>query len=150
MVHNDIPDTERDSGRGVLMEVLRADEPLFTKFGQSVFTISYGRGTIKGFHWHRKQDDLWFIASGKARVVLYDMRDDSPTKNETQVIEAGTRDYKLIFIPHGVAHGYKVLTDDPLMLVYHVTEVYDPSNPDEGRIAYNDPLIGYNWDADDK
>lgn len=130
---------------GVLMEVLRADEGLLKKYGQTTFTIAY-KGTIKAFHWHQKQDDLWFVAIGKALVVLYDLRDDSPTRGETQVIEAGADNYKLIVIPPGVAHGYKVLSDEPVLLFYHTTEPYNAENPDEERIPYNDPKIGFNWE----
>ncbi len=129
---------------GFLTEVLRADEGLLRKFGQSIFTVAH-QGTIKAFHWHKLQDDLWFFASGKVAVVLYDLRDDSPTHGETQVIFAGTGDYKLILIPIGVAHGYKVLSEEPAMLFYHVTEVYNREKPDEERIPYDDPSIGFDW-----
>lgn len=147
VVHQDIPDTpeEKNSNRGILMEVLRNDDNLLKKFGQTVFTISY-KGAIKGFHFHNKQDDLWFVASGKAGVVLYDLRENSKTFGETQVLYAGTDDYKLILIPIGVAHGYKVLSEVPVMLFYHVTETYNKDNPDEERIAHDDPKIGFDWD----
>ena len=39
---------------GILMEIVRNDEKLLEKFGQSTFTISYP-GTIKAFHSHKKQ-----------------------------------------------------------------------------------------------
>lgn len=144
-VHKDIPDTKEDSGRGVLMEVLRADEGLLKKFGQTVFTISYGKGTIKAFHWHRKQDDLWFVATGKVRIVLFDDRPDSPSYRMTDIILAGADDYKLVCIPQGVVHGYQVLTDEPVMLFYHVTETYNAQEPDEQRIAHDDPRINFDW-----
>lgn len=145
-VFKDIPDVkdQKDAVPGFLMEILREDDALLKKFGQTVFTLAY-KGTIKAFHWHKKQDDLWFISSGKARVVLYDARKDSKTFGKTQVIFAGVDDYKLIFIPVGVAHGYQVLSDEPVALFYHVTEMYDPKNPDEERIPYDDPKIGFNW-----
>ncbi len=130
---------------GFLMEILRADDSLLKKFGQSIFTVAHP-GTIKAFHWHKLQDDLFFFAAGKVIVVLHDLRADSPTKGETQVISAGAGEYKLILIPVGVAHGYKVLGTEPAMLFYHVTEVYNPTNPDEERIPYDDPSIGFDWE----
>ena len=79
IVHQDVPDTkDENSKKGFLVEVLRNDDELLDKFGQSTFTIAY-HNTIKAFHWHKKQDDLWFISSGKAFVVLYDLRQKSPT-----------------------------------------------------------------------
>lgn len=143
-VHQDIPDQRKKVKPGFLMEVLRNDEGLLKQFGQTVFTVAY-QGTIKAFHWHKKQDDLWFVATGKAMVVLHDLRENSPTKGETQVIMAGEGDYKLILIPQGVAHGYKVLSDKPVLLFYHTTEPYDAKNPDEERIPFDDQGIGFDW-----
>lgn len=133
--------------RGYFMEILRDDDGLLSRFGQSSYTISYP-GVIKAFHWHEHQDDLWFIASGMAKVVLFDLRKDSPTYGKTQVIITGELDPMLILIPRGVAHGYKVLGDKPLGLFYHTTESYNREQPDEGRIPYDDASIGFDWDAE--
>jgi dTDP-4-dehydrorhamnose 3,5-epimerase len=144
-VHKDISDTGAPGEKpGHLMEVLRADEGLLKKFGQTTFTVAYP-GTIKAFHWHKKQDDLWFVAGGRAKIVLYDLRRDSETFGETQVIIADEKEPILVLIPAGVAHGYKVLGDKPVLLFYHTTEPYNAKNPDEERISYDDPKIGYDW-----
>ena len=144
-VHKDVPDAEQAGIQpGFLMEVLRADEDLLSKFGQSTFTVAHG-GTIKAFHWHKKQDDLWFVASGTAAVVLHDLREGSITRGQTDVISAGAGDYKLIVIPAGVAHGYKVVSKEPVLLFYHTTQPYSVKTPDEERIAWNDAKIGFDW-----
>jgi len=144
-VHPDLPDLEQAGVKpGFLMEVVRADEGLLKKFGQSTFTVAH-EGTIKGFHWHERQEDLWFVAAGRAGIVLHDSRPKSPTYLQTDVMYAGEGDYKLIVIPVGVAHGYKVLSREPVLLLYHTTEPYDPANIDEKRIAWNDPAIGFDW-----
>jgi len=144
-VHEDVPDTETSEKLGFLMEVLRDDDNLLKRFGQSTFTVSY-KGAIKAFHWHKRQDDLWFVASGKARVVLHDLRKDSPTFGVTQTLTAGVDDYKLIVIPSGVAHGFQVVSEEPVMLFYHTTESYDSSNPDEERIPHDDETINFDWE----
>ena len=88
------------------------------------------------------------MATGKAMVVLHYLRNDSPTKGETQVIYTGKDDYKLILIPEGVAHGYKVVSKEPVLLFYHTTESYDAENPDEERLPFDDPQIGFDWETD--
>lgn len=128
--------------RGFFMELLRVDDPFFRKFGQTSFTLTYP-GVIKAFHWHRRQDDLWFVASGMAQVVLYDLREDSPTRGETNVFYLGTNNRQLLVIPAGVAHGYRVLGNEPVALFYHTTDTYDPQ--DELRLPYDDPTIGFDW-----
>lgn len=145
-VFKDIPDTpvSDDQKQGFLMEVLRADEGLIKKYGQTTFTVAY-RGTIKAFHWHKLQEDLWFVATGKALIVLHDLRENSLTKGQTQEIIVGQDNYRLVVIPVGVAHGYKVLSKEPVLLFYHTTEPYNPKKPDEERIPYDDQRIGYDW-----
>jgi len=144
-VHQDIPDRKDSKEKpGFLMEVLRDDEGLLKKFGQTTFTVAY-QDAIKAFHYHKKQDDLWFVATGQAMVVLYDLRENSSTKGEAQVVYAGQDDYKLIVIPAGVAHGYKVISKEPVLLFYHTTESYNVNDPDEERLSFDDPKIGFDW-----
>jgi dTDP-4-dehydrorhamnose 3,5-epimerase len=131
--------------RGYLLEVLRDDDRLLERFGQTTYTMTYP-GVIKAFHWHNRQHDLWYVAQGEARVVLYDLREGSPTYRHTQVIYAGEHKPLLIVIPPGVAHGYQVLGDKPLGLFYHTTHSYNPADPDEERIPYDDPAIGFQWE----
>ena len=128
--------------RGYFREVLRDDDHLLSRYGQTSVTKTYP-GVIKAFHWHAKQDDIWYVADGMARVVLYDRRPDSPTRGVTQVIYAGEDNPVVIAIPIGVAHGYQVLGPKPVLLFYHVTQAYDPKAPDEMRLAFDDPEIGF-------
>jgi len=145
-VFKDKPDLDQDIEPGIFMEVLRDDDEMLSRFGQSNFTIA-NSGTIKAFHWHKFQDDLWFLASGRAAIVLYDQRNDSKTFGQTDVIYGGTDDYKLVLIPVGVVHGYKVLSKEPCLLFYHVTKAYDRENPDEERIDPFDETINFDWDS---
>lgn len=131
--------------RGNLIELLRDDEGLLEKFGQASLAVTYP-GIIKAFHWHEKQADLWFMLNGNAQVVLYDVRNDSPTHKKTQVVYMGEL-YEpiLLLIPKGVAHGYRVLGEKPATLLYFTTQSYDPKNPDEQRIPFDDKEIGFDW-----
>jgi len=143
-VWKDKPDLGQKVEPGVFMEVLRNDDGLLKKFGQSNFTIAH-KGTIKAFHWHKYQDDLWFLATGRAAIVLYDARKNSKTKGQTEVIYGGAGDYKLVLIPQGVVHGYKVLSKEPSLLFYHVTRAYNAQNPDEERVDPFNKTINFNW-----
>jgi dTDP-4-dehydrorhamnose 3,5-epimerase len=130
--------------RGYFREIVREDDQLLQHFGQSSITKTYP-GVIKAFHWHQHQDDVWYVVDGMARVVLYDRRAGSPTEGRTQVIYAGEDNPVTILIPAGIAHGYQVIGPKPVVLFYHVTQVYDPAQPDEQRIPFDDPQIGFDW-----
>lgn len=145
--YKDKPDLDQPGVEpGIFVEVLRRSSKVVSNIAQSNFSVA-NKGTIKAFHWHKQQDDLWFIATGRAAIILYDQREDSPTKGETQVIYAGVDDYKTVLIPIGVVHGYKVLSDEPCLLFYHVTKEYDRNNPDEERIDPFDKTINFDWNA---
>lgn len=132
--------------RGFFMELLREDDAIFGRFGQASLSMSFP-GVIKAFHYHQHQDDIWYFPIGNAQVVLYDMRTDSPTYRQTDVYYLGENNPVLLFIPRGVAHGYRVLGLTSACIVYFTNEVYDPKNPDEYRIAHDDLAIGFNWNT---
>lgn len=133
--------------RGFFAEIVREDEPeLLKKFGQASWSMSYP-GVIKAFHYHEKQDDLWFFPSGNAQVVLYDLRKDSSTYKETAVYYLGEENPMILLIPHGVAHGYRVLGEKPATIIYFTTVSYNRTNPDEKRIPWDDPEIGFSWET---
>jgi len=130
--------------RGFFAELLKSDDPFFKNIKQTSYSESEP-GVIKAFHYHKKQDDVWFIAKGMAQVVLYDLRENSETKGQTQVIYAGEDNPILIYIPIGVAHGYRVLGNKRVCLVYHTTEAYNPDDLDEYRIPYDSKEINFDW-----
>jgi len=130
--------------RGWFREILRDDDNLLSRFGQLSATKTYP-GVIKAFHWHRRQDDVWYVSSGNLRAVLHDLRADSPTVGESQQVFMGDDNPVSLFIPAGVAHGYQVLGNTPAMVIYCTTQCYEPKFPDEERIAFDDPMIGFDW-----
>lgn len=130
--------------RGFFMEILRDDDELLKRFGQASLSKSYP-GVIKAFHYHERQDDLWFFPVGNAQVVIHDLREESPTKGETNVFYLGEDNPGLLLIPKGVAHGYRVLGQEATVIMYFTTESYNSEHPDELRIAWNDPIINFDW-----
>ncbi|KON88339.1 spore coat protein [Sporosarcina globispora] len=133
--------------RGFFAELVRNDEPdILFKFGQASWSMSYP-GVIKAFHYHEKQDDLWFFRSGNVQVVLYDLREESPTKGVTDVYYMGEENPIMLLIPKGVAHGYRVLGQRPAEVIYFTTESYNSNEPDEKRIPWDDPQIAFNWET---
>ncbi|MHB8926899.1 MAG: dTDP-4-dehydrorhamnose 3,5-epimerase family protein [Bacillota bacterium] len=130
--------------RGFFEEVVRDDERLLERFGQASMAKTYP-GVIKAFHYHEKQDDLWFFPVGNAQVVLHDLRRESPTRGRTEVFYMGEDNPIVLLIPKGVAHGYRTLGKKPALIVYFTTESYNPADPDEKRIPHDDPGIGFDW-----
>ncbi|CAM3762504.1 dTDP-4-dehydrorhamnose 3,5-epimerase family protein [Aeromicrobium ponti] len=133
--------------RGFFAELVRDDEKdILSRFGQASWSMSYP-GVIKAFHYHEKQDDLWFFPSGNAQVVLFDLRKDSETHGETDVYYMGEENPIMLLIPKGIAHGYRVLGERPAVIIYFTTQSYNVESPDEKRIEWNDQRIGFDWNT---
>ena len=133
--------------RGYFMEIARMGEGLAEAMPvadtQISAALSYP-GTIKAFHYHQHQTDYWSIATGMFQVALIDLRADSSTFGARNTLYVGSLRPWRVLIPPGVAHGYKVLGNDPGLLVYLTSRKYD--GHDEGRIAHNDADLAYDWE----
>lgn len=137
--------TTHTDERGFFREVIRDSDPIFSEgFGQWSHTMSY-QGVAKAWHVHQEQTDWWYVAVGTVRAALYDTRPDSRTQGELQELLLGEgQPARVLKIPPGVAHGYRVL-QGPAHVFYIVSHEYDGT--DEGRIRHDDPEIGYDWTA---
>lgn len=132
----------RSDDRGYLVEILRANDPHFTKFGQVYLVGNIARGTIRAWHKHEVLWDWFFISHGTAKFALYDDRPRSPTYRETNTFVMGARQPAVLTVPPGVFHGWMSLEDDT-QLVSTASEVYDRAKPDEVRVPYDS--FGYDW-----
>lgn len=130
--------------RGFLMEILREDDPLFERFGQAYITVAYP-GVVKGWHYHKKQQDYFAVVKGMAKVVLYDDREGSPTRGEVNEFFLGERNPTLLVIPPLVIHGIKGIGVEPAYLLNIPTQKYDYASPDEYRIDPHENDIPYDW-----
>ncbi len=134
--------------RGYFLEVMRMKQGLAASFVPETTQVSSALsypGTIKAFHFHLHQTDLWVPMSGVFQVALVDLRPDSPTFGLKNTRYFGALRPWQLLIPPGVGHGYKVVSESSGVLVYVTNQIYNPK--DEGRIAYNDPSIQYDWET---
>ena len=131
------PLTRHEDERGWFAELARASA-LPRPFRQANLSWSR-RGVIRGLHYHeRGQDDLFACLSGSARVVVFDRE-----TGEAFTEDIGDDNPAAIYVPGRHAHGFEALTD--VLFSYHVTEEYDPADPDEHGIAWNDPRVAHLW-----
>ena len=101
-------------------------------------------GSLVGLHYHLHQADFWYVAAGRARVVLHDLRVGSPTDGATESFNLGgdgTARHRGVYIPPGVAHGFAALSD--VTMTYLVDCPYDPD--DELGLAWNDREVAADW-----
>jgi dTDP-4-dehydrorhamnose 3,5-epimerase len=137
--------------RGYFFEVGRIGHGPIARFPaettQVSATVTYP-GAIKAFHYHVHQTDCWVPAAGMLQIALVDLREQSPTFGRKNTLYVGTLRPWMVIIPPGVAHGYKVIGPESASLIYVTSRHYDPA--DEGRIAYDDSRLNYNWELQHK
>ncbi len=130
--------------RGRLMEMLRSDDPLFKGFGQLYLTTAYP-GVVKTWHCHKKPWDHFVCVRGMAKVVLFDSRQQSRTRNEINEFFLGDHHPILLQIPPLVYHGFKCVSDGEAIIIHCPTECYVYDNPDEFRVDPHRNDIPYDW-----
>lgn len=95
-------------------------------------------GTIKAWHLHREQDDLWFVAPHVRLLVgLLDTREDASTYRVQMRLMLGGGKARLLFIPRGVAHGVANMSSRGAQIIYFTNAAFDPHNPDEHRLPWD-------------
>jgi dTDP-4-dehydrorhamnose 3,5-epimerase len=132
-----IPLRRFEDERGWFVEIHRAS---WFERPMRQTNVSFSRqGVIRGLHYHeRGQDDLFVCLQGTARVVILDLE-----SGETFTEEIGDANPVGIYVPGGNAHGFEAITD--LLFCYHVTEEYDPEDPDEHEVPWDDPRVRDLW-----
>ena len=129
--------------RGKIMHMLKRTDPHFIEFGEIYFSCAWP-GVVKAWHIHTTMTVNNAVLSGRAKLVMYDLRPDSPTRGTLQEVFFGEDNHCLVQIPPGIANGYKAYGDKLVILANCGTE---PHRPDEMlRMPYNTPEIPYDWD----
>jgi dTDP-4-dehydrorhamnose 3,5-epimerase len=132
-----IPLRRFDDERGWFVELRR--ESWLPKQTRQTNVVFSRQGVVRALHYHeRGQDDLFACLKGMARVVVLDLETD-----ETFTEDIGEENPVAIYIPGYFAHGYEALTD--ILFCYHVTEEYDPADPDEHGVPWDDPRVRHLW-----
>ena len=129
--------------RGCIMHMLRRDDPLYEEFGEIYFSVVYPQ-VIKGWHIHNKMTLNYAVISGMIKLILYDDRDESPTKGNLMELFIGEDNYCLVKIPPLIWNGFKGIGSKKSIVANLASIPHDPS-----EIERKDPLtndIPYDWE----
>jgi len=128
--------------RGKVMKMLSRDDPVFREFGEVYFSVVYS-GAIKGWHIHRRMTLNYAVPVGHIKFVLYDDRQNSPTRGQVQEIFLGTDNYCLVTVPPQIWNGFKGIGSEAALVANCATISHDPTESDK-RDPF-DPSIPYDW-----
>ena len=125
--------------RGFFSEIMRTDWKDF--FGDDTISqvnLSTTYPTvIHAWHRHLKgQIDYLLVIKGAIKICVFDEK----TKDLTEIVST-SQDAQLVRVPGHYWHGFKALGDEPAVLLYFISALYDYAHPDEERKPWNTPLI---------
>jgi dTDP-4-dehydrorhamnose 3,5-epimerase len=130
--------------RGMVMHMLRADAPHFERFGEIYFSTVYPQA-VKGWHLHRRMTLNYAVVAGMIKLVVYDDREDSPTRSELMELFVGDDNYVLVTVPPLVWNGFKGVGTTPAIVANCATVPHDPAEIE--RLDPFSPRIPYRWDV---
>jgi dTDP-4-dehydrorhamnose 3,5-epimerase len=143
--------------RGFFAEILRNDYKDFIDEWPVQVNLSYSfPGIVRAWHRHDMGQVDYFIAlKGAAKICAY----NENTKSLVEIINNANKP-SITRVPGHYLHGFKAISDEPLLIIYFVNRIYNRTNPDEVRRPWNDrgivpleingdnndPRVGKPWD----
>ena len=128
--------------RGKVMKMISREDSVFREFGEVYFSVAYP-GVIKGWHIHKRMTLNYAVPSGHIKFVLYDDRQESPTRGLIQELFLGPDNYCLVTVPPLVWNGFKCVGTESSIVANCSTIPHDPHEADK-----RDPFDGsipYDW-----
>jgi len=137
-----IPLKQIKDERGMVMHMLRADAAHFKGFGEIYFSV-VNLGTIKAWKRHKKMTQSFAVPQGSIKLVIFDDRNDSPTKGQLQEIVIGIDAYQLVQIPPMLWYGFTAQGDVPALIANCADMMHDPGESE--AVAPAESSIPYQW-----
>jgi dTDP-4-dehydrorhamnose 3,5-epimerase len=110
-----------------------------------VYSFTIRPGWVKGWGLHKLHDDRYVILQGEVRVVLYDLRPESPTCGQVSSVVLSEHGTRLLTIPKNVWHADHNIGSRDAVVVNFPTTAYDHAEPDKYCLPLDTPLIPYNF-----
>jgi dTDP-4-dehydrorhamnose 3,5-epimerase len=127
-------------------ERVMADLGIGERFVQDNHSYSV-RNVVRGLHYQiqHPQGKLIRVIVGEILDVLVDMRKSSPTFGKWSAVALSAENKRMLWIPAGFAHGFRVVSPDAHVL-YKATDFYSPES--ERTLSWNDPDLKIDWQLD--
>ncbi len=129
--------------RGAVLHMLRAESPVFKKFGEVYFS-EVNFEVVKAWKRHKRMTQNFAVPAGKIKLVIYDDRDDSPSNGSMEELIIGRPDnYVLVRIPPGLWYGFQGLDENPSLIANCADLPHDPEESEQKPA--DDPYIPFKW-----
>lgn len=121
--------------RGWLVPLTNILKEKLEKPVKRVYVVgNFGKGVIRGFHFHKQEIKIFYIARGSAKFVAINPEDP----NDKHIFVTSDKNPELVIIPTGYANGWMSLEENTLLISIS-TSTFEESAKDDFRY---DP---YEW-----
>jgi dTDP-4-dehydrorhamnose 3,5-epimerase len=131
------------TANSVTTEICRSDWGIVDGSVKQTIHVSMRGNAISAWHQHRNRWDYIFVIGGHLRVVLYDPREESPTRGQVDVFHLSPQRPQLLAVPPSIWHGVQNLSAEVSSFVNLFNEVYDYADPDEWRLPADTEQIPF-------
>ncbi len=102
------------------------------------------KNVVRGLHYQIRQPQgkLIRVITGEILDVALDLRRSSPTFGKWEAFRLSGETKKMLWIPKGFAHGFRVVSPNAHVL-YKATDFYAPEY--ERTVAWNDAALKVDW-----
>lgn len=121
--------------KGDILHVLKSTEKTFDSFGEAYFT-SIHKGCIKGWKKHSLMISNLIVAVGEVKVVFYDKRNHSSTKNTVNVFNLSINNYKRITVEPNIWFAFEGIKDYNLLM--NISNILHDPNESENLDLENE------------
>ena len=128
--------------RGSVLPILRSDSEVFKSFGEIYFSTIFTK-KIKAWHMHKEMILNYACIEGEIKLVLFDPRENSGTKNQTQEIILSRQNYFLVTVPPLIWNGFVNIGNKDAILANCSNVPY--SDEEIIRKSPLDKSIPYEW-----
>ncbi len=109
--------------------------------------ISYNKkkGTLRGMHFQKNpHSEIKIVRCTRGAIydVILDLRKDSPTFKQWVAYELSDKNYRMMYIPAGCAHGFLTL-EEHAEVFYQMSTTYFQEYA--SGVRWNDPVFGIRW-----
>jgi len=133
------------TGNGVTTEAFRPEWGLDPHGVDHIIHVQLRAHAVSAWHMHEQQVDRIFVTDGTIRVVLFDDREDSPSRGLVDVFNLGRMDPAIVSIPSGVWHGLQNLEASTSSFLNYFNRRYRYEDPDEWRLPADTTAIPYRF-----
>jgi dTDP-4-dehydrorhamnose 3,5-epimerase len=133
------------TANSITTEVCRDDWGIVQGHVRQTLFVQLRAQAISAWHQHRARWDYIMAVGGHLRVVLFDPREDSPTRGQVDVFHLSPMRPQLLAVPPWIWHGVQNLEAGPSSFVNLFNAMYDYDDPDEWRLPRDSADIPYRF-----